>query len=115
MRRLEKTGPILLGLAVLSLFGLFLPESDRIGTTYLAALLLGLVAGLEGFRASKSKPLASQMGIAVGGILFLAFLFHLFHGLFLGGGTAPQAARHAAIFALSAFFFWFFLVLLPPL
>ncbi|MFH1010951.1 MAG: SpoIIE family protein phosphatase [bacterium] len=115
MRRLEKTGPILLGLVIISVFGLFLPESDRIGITYLAALLLGLVAGLEGFRALKSKSFSLQMGIATGGVLFPVFLFHLTHELFLGGGTAAQTARHGAIFALSGFFFWFFLVLLPPL
>jgi hypothetical protein len=115
MRRLEKTGPLLLGLAIVAVFGLLLPETDRIGVTYLAALLLGLIAGLEAFRAFREKPLSVQIAIAAAGIVLLTLLIHLFHHSFVGGGRASQAARHVAIFALSIFYLWFFLILIPEL
>jgi hypothetical protein len=47
MRGLERSGQLILGLAILLIFGFLLPETERMGVTYLAALLLGLLAFFE--------------------------------------------------------------------
>lgn len=115
MRRLEKSGPLILGFAILLVFGLLLPESDRHGMTYLAAVLLGLLAGLEGFRAFKDKAFSFQLGVAAGGMILLVLLLHLTWPSFLGDGQVAQAVRHVAVFALSAFFLAFGLVVFRQL
>jgi len=115
MRALEKSGPLVLGLGILLIFGLLLPESDRVGVTYLAAVLLGLLAGLEGFRFVKDKPFSTRLTAAAGGVIGFTLLVHLTHGWFEGGRPAAQAMCHAALFVLSAFFFGLFLVVLPVL
>jgi HAMP domain-containing protein len=115
MRALEKSGPLVLGLGILLIFGLLLPESDRVGVTYLAAVLLGLLAGLEGFRFVKERPFPTRLTVAAGGVIGFTLLIHLTDGWFEGSGPMAQAMRHAALFVLSAFFFGFFLVVLPVL
>jgi len=115
MRGLQRSGQLVLGLAILLIFGFLLPETERIGVTYLAALLLGLLAGFKGFSVLREKPLSLHLAIAAGGLVFFGLFFHLIRGLYLGGGKGAQLARHGAIFVLSLFFVWFLLAVLLEL
>ncbi len=115
MRALQRSGQLILGLAILLVFGFLLPETERMGITYLAALLLGLLAGFRGFGILRDKPLSFHLAIAAGSIVFLGLLFHLTRGLDLGGGRGAQLARHGGIFVLSLVFVWFLLAVLLEL
>jgi serine phosphatase RsbU (regulator of sigma subunit) len=115
MRILERSGQLILGLAILLIFGFLLPETERTGITYLAATLLGLLAGLRVFSALRERSLALHLGFAAGGIAFLGSLCLLMAGLCMGPGKGAQLARHGVVFILSLVFAWFLLAVLTEL
>jgi HAMP domain-containing protein len=115
MRGLERSGQLILGLAILLIFGFLLPETERMGVTYLAALLLGLLAGLKGFGLLREKPLSSHLFTSAGAIVFFGLLFQLVTGSLSGGSKGAQLTRHGAVFVLSLFFVWFLLAVLLEL
>ncbi len=115
MRRLEKTGPLILGFVILVVFGLLLPESDRHGMTCLAAVLLGLLAGLEIIRNTRGRGFRFQLEISASALVVLVFLLHLYGSFFLKKSVISEIARHGILFAISAALLAFLLAVFPVL
>ncbi len=115
MRRLEKTGPLILGFVILVVFGLLLPESDRHGMTCLAAVLLGLLAGLEIIRNTRDRGFRFQLEISASALVVLVFLLHLYGSFFIKKSVISEIARHGILFAISAALLAFLLAVFPVL